>query len=60
MLDALNYYFESFLYWLGFRKVYYYPSRRGLPMADFHAWKYRPDLPPITYSELTYKEKRNY
>lgn len=40
---------ERFLQALGYRKFHYFPSRRSLPICDFHSWEYRPDLERGSY-----------
>jgi hypothetical protein len=37
--------------WLGYRRVLYLPSEKGLQMADFHAWEYSPSLEKRDYTE---------
>ena len=44
----IRWYFEKFMQRVGYRKVWYFPSRH-MPMADFYLWEYRPDLAPGTY-----------
>lgn len=44
----IRWYFEKFMQRVGYRKVWYFPSRH-MPMGDFYLWKYRPDLAPGTY-----------
>ena len=39
----IKYYLNIFLQKIGYRKVWYFPSRY-MPMADFCKWEYRPDL----------------
>ena len=48
----IKYFFESFMQLVGYRKVWYYPSKYGLPMADYSKWVFRPDLAPGVYSEF--------
>ena len=36
---------------IGFRRVLYWPSQKGLFMADFHAWEYAPSLEKRDYTE---------
>ena len=44
----IQYHWHKMLQRLGYRKVWYYPSRT-LPLTDFYRWHYRPDLPPAEY-----------
>jgi hypothetical protein len=37
--------------WLGYRRVMYLPSVRGLPLADFYKWEYAPSLAKRDYTE---------
>ena len=37
--------------WLGYRRVLYLPSEKGLQMADFCAWEYAPSLEKRDYTE---------
>lgn len=39
------------LNYLGFRRVLYLPSEKGLSMADFYAWEYAPSLDKKDYTE---------
>lgn len=39
----MNYYFSKLLYFLGYRKVWYYPSDKGLGIGDFYKWEYKPN-----------------
>ena len=36
---------------IGFRRVLYLPSEKGLRMPDFHAWEYAPSLEKRDYTE---------
>lgn len=45
----IRWYFEKLMQRVGYRKVWYFPSRYNMPMADFYLWEYRPDLAPGTY-----------
>lgn len=36
---------------LGYRRVLYMPSERGLPMSNFFRWEYAPSLEKRDYSE---------
>ena len=37
--------------WLGYRRVLYMPSDKGLRMTDFYAWEYAPSLEKRDYTE---------
>ena len=37
--------------WLGYRRVLYTPSDKGLRMSDFYAWEYAPSLEKRDYTE---------
>jgi len=37
--------------WLGYRRVLYMPSDKGLRMSDFYAWEYAPSLEKRDYTE---------
>ena len=45
----IRWYWDKFMQWLGYRKVWYFPTDRGVPLGDFWVWQYRPDLPKGTY-----------
>ena len=36
---------------LGFRRVLYLPSEKGLRMSDFYKWEYAPSLEKRDYTE---------
>ena len=36
---------------IGFRRVLYLPSQKGLFMSDFYAWEYAPSLEKRDYTE---------
>ena len=36
---------------IGYRRVLYLPSDKGLLMADFYAWEYAPKLKKRDYTE---------
>jgi hypothetical protein len=40
-----------FMNFIGFRRVLYLPSAKGLFMADFYAWEYAPSLGKRDYTE---------
>ena len=48
------YYFRKFMLWLGYRRVLYLPSEKGLRQADFWSWVYAPKTKPIDYTEHTF------
>ena len=37
--------------WLGYRRVLYTPSDKGLRMSDYYAWEYAPSLEKRDYTE---------
>jgi hypothetical protein len=47
----IKYYFSKFMMWLGYRKVWYFPSNKGIPMANFYSWEYHPKLEKRIYRE---------
>jgi hypothetical protein len=46
-----GYVWWHFMNLIGFRRVLYLPSQKGLSMADFHAWEYAPRLEKRDYTE---------
>lgn len=46
----IRWYWEKFMQFIGYRKVWYFPSRH-MPMGDFWVWEYRPDMPKGEYTE---------
>lgn len=54
----IKYYWTSFLQYLGYRMVWYFPSRH-MPMADFYVWEYRPDISKGVYT-MDNLPKRNF
>lgn len=47
---------SNWLWWhlmnlIGFRRVLYLPSEKGLRMADFYEWEYAPSLEKRDYTE---------
>lgn len=50
----LFYYFRKFMLWIGYRRVLYLPSDKGLGMGDFWKWEFAPDIAPKDYNEHTY------
>lgn len=47
----INYVWWHFMNLIGFRRVLYLPSQKGLFMADFYAWEYAPSLEKRDYTE---------
>jgi hypothetical protein len=45
---------------IGFRRVLYLPSEKGLFMADFYCWEWAPDLEKKLYTEKTFPFERYY
>jgi len=45
----INWYWSKFLQYLGYRKMWYFPSNHGIALGDFSRWEYRPDLEPGEY-----------
>jgi hypothetical protein len=37
--------------WIGFRRVLYLPSEKGLSIPDFYQWEYAPSLERRDYTE---------
>lgn len=37
--------------WLGYRRVFYRPSDKGIRLADFYAWQYAPKSEKRDYDE---------
>ena len=44
----------NILNFIGYRRVLYFPSQKGLGMADFYGWEYAPSLPKIDYTERNF------
>jgi hypothetical protein len=40
--------------WIGYRRVLYLPSDKGLGMGDFWKWEFAPEIDPKDYNEHTY------
>lgn len=40
-----------FMNWVGYRRVLYLPSQKGLRMADFYVWEYAPSTEKRDYTE---------
>lgn len=40
-----------FCNYVGYRRVLYLPSEKGLRMSDFHAWEYAPSLEKRDFTE---------
>jgi hypothetical protein len=47
----INWLWWHFMNMIGFRRVLYLPSEKGLRMPDFHAWEYAPSLEKRDYTE---------
>ena len=47
----INYYWRKFMRKLGYRRVYYRPSDKGILLGDFWMWKYAPNSEPRDYDE---------
>lgn len=47
----IAYYFKRLMWWLGYRHVFYMPSRHGIKCADFWSWHYAPHSPKRDYTE---------
>lgn len=45
----IRWYWDKFMQRLGYRKVWYFPTKYGIGLGDFWTWKYRPDLPKGEY-----------
>ena len=43
-----------FMNWLGYRRVLYLPSDRGLRLANFYKWEYAPSLEKRDYTERNF------
>lgn len=48
MINWLGWHFMNLI---GYRRVLYLPSEKGLSMADFYAWEYAPSLEKRDYTE---------
>ena len=47
----ISYYFEKVMMWIGYRKVYYFPTRHFFGVADYHKWEYLPKSEKKYYNE---------
>ena len=47
----IYHYFRKFMWWLGYRRVLFLPSDKGLNMGDFWVWKYAPHTEERDYTE---------
>ena len=45
----IRWYWDLFMQRMGYRKVWYFPTRHMSGLADFWCWEYRPDLAPGVY-----------
>jgi hypothetical protein len=54
----INYYWRKFMRWLGYRRVFYRPSDKGLHMGDFWLWEYAPHTEERDYDESEWFRKR--
>ena len=46
----IRWYWDLFMQNVGYRKVWYFPTRHMSGLADFWRWEYRPDLAPGVYA----------
>ena len=47
----IRYIWWHFMNLLGYRRILYLPSQKGLFLADFYAWEYAPFLEKRDYTE---------
>lgn len=47
----IHYAFWHFMNFIGFRRILYQPSTKGLSMADFYGWEYAPRLEKRDYTD---------
>ena len=47
----IRYLWWHFMNLLGYRRILYLPSQKGLFLADFYAWQYAPLLEKRDYTE---------
>ena len=47
----IRYCWWHFMNFLGYRRVLYLPSDKGLNMGDFYAWEYAPRIEKRNYTE---------
>ena len=55
----INYYWRKFMRWLGYRRVFYRPSDKGLNMGDFWLWEYAPHTEARDYDESEWFRRRH-
>jgi len=56
----IKYVWWHFMNFLGYRRVLYLPSEKGLFMADFHRWEFAPFLEKRNYTEKDFPFWRVY
>ena len=56
----LRYFFEKLMFLIGYRKVWYYPSDKGLSIADFYKWQYCPKCKKKVYTETNYPYEKEH
>lgn len=42
-------YWNKFMQFVGYRKIWYFPTKHMTGLGDFWQWEYRPDLPKGEY-----------
>jgi len=47
----IKYAFWHFMNFIGYRRVLFLPSQKGLMIADFYAWEYAPRTEKRDYTE---------
>lgn len=47
----ITYYWRKLMMWLGYRRVRYRPSDRGVHLGDFWTWEYAPHTDERDYDE---------
>ena len=47
----IAYYWRKLMMWLGYRRVLYRPSDKGIRLGDFWMWKYAPHTEERDYDE---------
>ena len=47
----IAYYWRKLMMWLGYRRVRYRPSDRGVHLGDFWMWQYAPHTHERDYDE---------
>jgi len=48
---VIYHYFRKFMLWIGYRRVLFLPSEKGLTMSDFWSWQYAPNTEKRDYTE---------